>query len=107
MKKMWLIGAVIAELFLLPMTAQAADYVLTIKDQAFSPAELTVPADQKVKIIVKNLDTTPAEFESHKLNREKVIAGNSEANVFVGPLKAGSYPFFEEFHGAKGTLIAK
>ena len=90
-------------------TARAEDYVLTLKNNQFSPRELTVPAGQKVKITVKNLDTTPAEFESSDLNREKVVAANSEIFVFIGPLDAGRYGFFDDFHRDKttGTIIAK
>ncbi len=89
--------------------AQAEEAVLTLKDHQFSPKELTIPAGKKVKLIIKNNDATPAEFESHDLNREKVISGNSQAVVFVGPLDAGRYVFFDEFNEAtaKGTLIVK
>jgi plastocyanin len=84
-------------------------YELTIKDHKFSPAEITIPANTKVKLIVKNLDPTPEEFESHKLHREKVIQGNSQAVIFIGPLKPGSYPFVGEFHedSAKGQIHVK
>ena len=48
------------------------------------------------------------EFESHDLNREKVIAANSQATVFIGPLKPGSYEFLDEFQpGTKGTIFVK
>jgi hypothetical protein len=58
---------------------------------------------------VDNQDATPEEFESHELNREKVIAGKSKATIFIGPLKAGSYPFIGEFNEAtaKGVVIAE
>jgi plastocyanin len=96
----------------LSATAVAADpqeFTLTIKDHKFEPAELTVPAGQKVKLKVVNADATPEEFESHELNREKVIPGNTTASVYVGPLKPGEYPFFGEFNPktAQGKLIAK
>ena len=86
-----------------------AEFTLTIKDHKFEPAELVVPAGQKVKIKVVNADPTPEEFESHELNREKVIPGNATAMIFVGPLKAGEYPFFGEFNPktAQGKLIAR
>ncbi|MGA9666961.1 MAG: cupredoxin domain-containing protein [Gallionella sp.] len=89
--------------------AYAEDYVLTLKDNQFSPKELTVPAGQKIKITVKNQDATPAEFESSDLNREKVVGANSEITVFIGPLDAGSYGFFDDFHRdtTTGTIIAK
>ena len=59
--------------------------------------------------MIKNEDATPEEFESHALNREKIIPGNSEGVVFVGPLDTGEYPFVGEFHedSAQGKLIVK
>lgn len=85
------------------------EYTLTLKDHKFTPQKLTIPADTKVKLIVKNEDATPAEFESDDFKREKIIKGNSQATIFVGPLKAGSYAFFDEFNedSATGTLIVK
>jgi len=85
------------------------DYVITIKNNQFSPKQLTIPAGQKVKITVKNQDSTPAEFESYELNREKVVSANSEIIVYIGPLEAGSYGYFDDFHRetTKGTIIAK
>jgi len=90
-------------------SAEAPEFTLTIKDHKFEPAELVVPAGQKVKIKVVNADATPEEFESHELNREKVIPGKATAMIFVGPLKPGEYPFFGEFNPktAQGKLIAK
>ena len=89
----------------------AADepYTLTIKDHRFEPAQLEVPAGKKLKLLVKNLDATPEEFESHDLKREKVIAGKGQATINIGPLKPGSYKFFGEFHPktAQGQIIAK
>ena len=89
--------------------AEVPEFTLTIKDHKFEPAVLHIPAGQKVRLKVVNADATPEEFESHELNREKVIPGNSTATVFVGPLKAGEYPFFGEFNmkTAQGKLVAK
>ena len=101
----------IALLSLLCLSAWAADkeYTLVIRAHRFEPAELRVPANQKIKLIVHNQDATPEEFESHELNREKVIAPGAKATIFVGPLKPGRYPFFGEFHEqtARGVLIAE
>lgn len=94
-----------------PLLALAADadFVLVIKDHRFQPAELTIPAGKKVKLQVENRDATPEEFESHELNREKVIPGNSSAIIFVGPLAPGRYPFFGEFNEktAQGAIVAQ
>ena len=74
-----------------------------------NPSELQIPAGQKVKLVVDNQDATPEEFESHSLNREKIIPGNSKATIFIGPLKPGTYEFFGEFHQetAQGKIIVK
>jgi len=84
-------------------------FTLTIKDYRFTPAELSVPAGKKFKLIVDNQDSTPEEFESKQLRVEKVIPGKRKATLNLGPLKPGSYPFVGEFHEAtaKGTLHAK
>ncbi len=92
------------------MGAHAAEKVdLHIKNHRFEPAEVTVPAGQKIRLVVHNDDPTPEEFESHSMKREKIIRGNSKAVIFVGPLEPGSYDFFGEFNmeTAKGNLIAK
>lgn len=93
----------------LALAEEVQEFTLVIKDHKFEPAELTVPAGVKVKLVVDNQDATPEEFESHELNREKVIPGKSQAKIFVGPLEAGVYPFFGEFHEAtaQGRLIVK
>lgn len=91
------------------LRADTLQFDLAIRNHAFEPAEIKIPANTKVKLLVKNLDATPEEFESHDLNREKVIKGNSEAAIFVGPLKPGVYGFFGEFNPktAQGKLIAE
>jgi len=85
------------------------EFILVIKDHKFQPAQVVIPAGQKVALLVDNQDATSEEFESHELNREKVIPGKTKVKIFVGPLEAGNYPFFGEFHeeSAKGTLVVK
>jgi len=89
--------------------AEVQEITLRIKDHKFVPAQLVVPANTKFKLIVVNEDPTPEEFESHELNREKIVTGKGKIIVFLGPLKPGKYPFFGEFHAAtaQGALIAK
>ena len=92
-------------------TAQAADHEarLVIRDHKFDPAELTVPAGEKIKLTIENQDATPEEFESTELNREKVVVGKGTIVVFLGPLDAGTYKFFGDFHqeSAQGALVVK
>ena len=82
---------------------------IEIKDHLFHPSEIVIPADTKVKLVIRNLDPTPEEFESYELNREKVIAGNSKAVLFIGPLPPGEYPFFGEFYPktAQGKVLVE
>jgi len=89
--------------------AQEPEYRLVIRDHKFEPAELTIPAGKKVKLIIENMDATAEEFESHELNREKVVPAKGQVTVFVGPLKPGRYPFFGDFNKdtAKGVLIVQ
>jgi hypothetical protein len=89
--------------------AELPVYELSIRDHRFDPTQLSIPAGQKVKLKVKNLDATPEEFESHSLNREKVIPGGSEALIFVGPLDKGQYDFFGDFNQAtaQGLLLVQ
>jgi hypothetical protein len=105
----WLGAGVLAAAPCAALRAEDAPIPIVIKDHRFDPAELQVPAGVKLKLLVKNLDTTPEEFESHTLHREKVVPGGSEITVFVGPLDPGTYDFFGDFNPAtaQGRIIAK
>lgn len=87
----------------------AEPYALTIRDHRFDPERLTVPAGKQVRLEITNADATPEEFESHELNSEKVIPGGSTTTLLIGPLDAGEYAFFGEFHEdtAQGTIVAE
>ena len=92
--------------------AQAAgdpEFTLTIRDHRFTPSEIRVPANAKVRLVVDNQDASPEEFDSHALNREKVIPGRSKAVIFIGPLAPGRYPFMGEFNAAtaQGVVVAQ
>ncbi|MGA8049187.1 MAG: cupredoxin domain-containing protein [Burkholderiales bacterium] len=89
--------------------AETPDFAIAIENHRFVPSELTVPAGRKLKLVIENRDATPEEFESHDLRREKVIAGKSKGEVWVGPLEAGTYGFYGEYYEktAQGRLIAK
>jgi hypothetical protein len=97
--------------YLAVIPAHAADLELsiTIKNHTFEPSVLKAPANQRIKLTVQNLDTTPEEFESHALNREKVIPGGAKAVIYLGPLKPGRYEFMGEFNPitAKGVVVAE
>ena len=89
--------------------AQEIEKTLVIKNHQFEPAELKVPANQKIKLMVHNQDNSAEEFESKTLKREKVIAAGGKATIVIGPLKPGKYEFMGEFNPttAKGVVIAE
>ncbi len=70
---------------------------------------MEIPQNQKVKLIVENLDPTIEEFESQDLSREKIVAGKKSIIVNLGPLKPDTYKFFGEFHPktAQGKIVVK
>jgi high-affinity iron transporter len=90
--------------------ARAEDALqLEFRQHRFVPDHITVPANVKFKIMVKNNDDTADEFESVDLNREKLVAPGQTITVFLGPLSPGQYKFFGDFHQdtAQGVMIAK
>ena len=98
--------------FLLATSASAAaepEVLLILKNHRFEPTEIKVPAGQRVKLVVHNQDSTAEEFESHDLNREKIIPPGAKATIFIGPLKQGRYSFAGEYNEAtaKGVVIAE
>ena len=109
MKRMRSFAAALVFLGMSSSGMAGEDHKLVIRGHKFEPAELVLPAGQKAKVLIENLDASPEEFESYSLNREKLIPGNGKATVFLGPLKPGRYEFFGEFHKdtALGTVVVK
>ncbi len=89
--------------------AAEPEVLLVIKNHRFEPAEVKVKAGERIKLVVHNQDATPEEFESHTLNREKVVPGGQKATVYIGPLKPGRYGFFGEYNEktAQGVVVAE
>lgn len=105
-----LAGALIsASLLATGAFAAEPEVLLVIKNHRFEPAEVKVPAGQRVKLVVHNQDSTAEEFESHDLNREKIVPPGAKATIFIGPLKPGRYTFVGEYNeaSAKGVVIAE
>lgn len=87
--------------------AKRPEFQLQLKNHLFYPAEIEIPENTKVKLIIFNQDSTPEEFDSFDLNREKVIFPEKKAVIFIGPLPPGRYDFFGEFNpnSAQGAII--
>jgi hypothetical protein len=107
-KALWTLTPLVA-LVLTSMAALAAEAIkLTIKDQRFVPTDMSVPAGERFRIEVENQDATPAEFESADLRVEKIVVPGGKITVMAGPLKPGTYKFFDDYHPdtANGTITA-
>lgn len=88
--------------------AAEPEIAISIKGRHFVPDVVTAPAGQKLKLVVKNEDATTSEFESIDFHREKVVQPGHEITVYVGPLDAGTYEFFDDFHPeSRGRLVVK
>lgn len=91
--------------------AIAADYsscTLTMYKQRFEPDKLVVPAGTRMRIVLRNLDSIPVEFESYDLSRLVIVPAHSEVAIYVGPLDPGTYQIFNDFNLAmQGSIVAK
>ena len=91
--------------------AQADDAVIELRfeNRRFIPQTINVPANQPFKIKITNSSKEAIEFESFKLNREKVVGPGESVIVLVPALHPGSYDFYDDFHQdvPEGTINAK
>ncbi len=92
---------------LLPLAALAAEPIaLTIEDGKFTPDHITFPAGEKMPVMVTNHNKMPAEFESFDFKVEKIIVPGGTIKTFLGPIKPGTYSFFDDYHPeTKGTAV--
>jgi hypothetical protein len=94
------------------LSAQADDmptFTLVAKEGRFFPEVVSVPANVRFRLSIKNEGKDPEEFESLPLRKESVLAPGVTRTLVFAPLKPGSYPFFGDFHPAtaKGRIEAK
>lgn len=88
--------------------AEPPAVTLTLKDHRFTPATLTVPAGEKVRVTLINRDAATEEFDSHDLKVEELVTPMGKITFSIGPLKPGEYSFMGEFHPAtaQGKVVA-
>ncbi len=95
----------------LVVAAPAEDTVVELRfeNRRFTPQAITVPANRPFKIKIVNASKEAMEFESFKLNREKVVGAGETVTITVPSLKPGSYDFYDDFHQdvPQGTIVAK
>jgi Cupredoxin-like domain len=105
-------GLLIASMFVLSTAANAEDivtYETTLKDKAFTVAEIKVPAGKPFIIKLNNGNAAAAELEAKELKIEKIVAGNSSIVVRVKAMEPGKYLFVDEYQEdvAKGYIIVE
>lgn len=89
-------------------SAVHADVLLTLHAGQFEPHQLEVPAGARTRVILRNQDNIPAEFESESLSREVLVPAHGEVAFYVGPLEPGQYDYVNDFnHAVKGQVVAK
>ena len=85
------------------------EFGTTLEGHRFTPSEIRIPANVKVRLVIDNRDASAEEFDSHALNREKVVPAKSKVTLFIGPLAPERYPFIGEFNAATahGEVVAQ
>ena len=79
---------------------EATTVTLTLKDHRFTPSSFSVPAGQRVRIVLINQDLATEEFDSHDLRTEQLVTPKGKVSFSIGPLQPGEYSFMGEFHAA-------
>ena len=82
---------------------------LRYANHRFMPASVKVPADRALTLRVVNASKQTIEFESFKLNREKVITPGEAVVVRLPALSPGSYDFYDDFHQdvPQGSIVVR
>jgi hypothetical protein len=89
--------------------AEDPSFRIEFKDGVVTPLRLEVPANKRFVLELVNSGTTPAEFESKELRREKVLAPGVTSTLVIRTLDPGEYDFFDDFHpdAPPAVLVAK
>jgi hypothetical protein len=84
-------------------------FSIEFKDGKVAPLRVEVPANKRFKLELRNAGTTPAEFESNELHKEKVLAPGTTSFLVFRTLDRGEYTFFDDFHpdAPKAVIVAK
>lgn len=103
MRALWIAAfAALAISAAAPLSVRAADdmptFKVEMKDGVISPLRLEVPANKPFKIEIHNTGTSPVEFESIELRKEKVVAPGVVSSVVIKRVSPGEYKFFDDFH---------
>jgi hypothetical protein len=100
---------VIALLFAATPALADAPITVHLKNHRFTPATITVKANEPAMLILFNDDDSADEFDSSALKIEKVVPGHDKGNIRLRALAPGKYPFMGEYHAAtaQGLVVAQ
>ena len=89
--------------------ADPATFTVVLAADAFTPAEVKVPAGQPFVLKFVNQGPAAAEIEAKDLKIEKVVAASSEIVVNVKAQAAGRYLFVNEYKEdtVKGFIVVE
>ena len=107
-----IVAAFAAAIVAFPASGRADDdpvFRIELKDGVVTPKRLEVPANRRIVLELHNTGTTPAEFESKDLRKEKVLAPGTSSTLVIRTLDPGEYDFFDDFHldQPPAVLVAK
>ena len=111
MRKFALLAATLTIAALANVSARAEDptFRIEFKDGVVTPTRIEGPAKVRIVLELVNSGSTPAEFESKELRKEKVLAPGSSSSLVLRSLDPGEYEFMDDFHPEAPTsvLVAK
>jgi hypothetical protein len=91
-----------------PAATRADDlpvFRIDLADGRITPERIEVPANTRFKLELHNTGTTPVEFESLELRKEKVLGPGAESFIVIRNLAPGEYRFFDDFHPDAGQAV--
>ena len=84
--------------------AELPGALLVLQNGRISPAQIELPAGQRIKLRLLNKGPGPIEFENLDLRIEKVLAEGGESFVVLAAMRPGRYRFIDEFHPETGVF---
>ncbi|MBB3593781.1 hypothetical protein FHX08_004184 [Rhizobium sp. BK529] len=99
----WLERLLVAAALIIPCSAAFAGgedpvFEVHFSNGVVSPIVIEVPANTRFKLDLHNDGSTPIEFESIPLRKEKVLAPGASSFLVFRSLSEGNYAFFDDFH---------
>lgn len=99
----WLGRLLVAAALITPYSIASAEdedpiFEVHFSNGIVSPSVIEVPANTRFKLELHNDGSTPIEFESIPLRKEKVLAPGASSFLVFRSLSEGNYAFVDDFH---------